>query len=70
MIGHTNGMVSHFKRLVAVELGTVECPFKHVWCLAHRLNLVIRDFQNVPNINSVFLFSDWFASKRKAVVYK
>ena len=30
---------------------------------------MIKDFQNVRNINSVFLFSDWFASKRKAVVY-
>ena len=54
MIGQANGMISHFKRLVATELGTVGCPFNHVWCLAHRLNLVIRDFQNVPNINSVF----------------
>ena len=45
-------------------------PFDHVWCLAHRLNLVVADFQNVTYINSVLHFARWFSSKRKAVVYK
>ena len=58
MIGQAKGMVPRFKRLVRQELGTVPSPIQHVWCLAHRLNLVIRDFENVQNIKSVFLFSD------------
>ena len=70
MIGQANGMFSCFKRLVQQDLGSVPCSMVHIWCLAHRLNLVIRDFQNVENINSVFLFCDWFTQKRKAVAYK
>ena len=70
MVGQINGMVSHLKRLVQHTLGEITPTFDHVWCLAHRLNLVIGDFRDVPNIKGVFLFADWFTSKRKAVVYK
>ena len=70
MLGRFNGMVSHLKRLVQQALGVVTPTFDHVWCLAHRLNLVIRDFQDVPDIKHVLLFADLFRSKRKAVVYK
>ena len=70
MIGQDNGMFSCFKRLVQQDIGPVNCDINHVWCLAHRLNLVIRDFQNVENINSVFRFCDWVTQKRKAVAYK
>ena len=70
MIGHLNWMFPNFKRLVQRELGIVPCELVHVWCLAHRLNLVIKDFQNVENVNSVFSFCDWLTQKRKAVAYK
>ena len=69
MIGADNGMVSHLNRLVKQELGADHTPFKNIWCLAHRLNLVITDFEQVPYINSVFLFANWFSTKRKAVQY-
>ena len=70
MVGSLNGMVVHIKRMVQAEVGHNNCIFQPVWCFAHRLNLVLRDFQRVPCINSVIRFIDWFTSKRKAVVYK
>ena len=41
-----------------------------IWCMSHRLNLVIRDFERVSDIKHVLKFSNWFASKRKAVAYR
>ena len=38
--------------------------------MSHRLNLVVRGFEIVDNIKHVLKFSDWFASKRKAVAYR
>ena len=67
MIGAVNGMIPNLKRLIKQEINVDHAPFKSVWCLAHRLNLVITDYMRVPYINSVFLFADWFTSKRKAV---
>ena len=70
MIGHVNELFHNFKMLVQQELGSVPCALVQVWCLAHRLNLVIKDFQNVANISSVFRFCDLFTQKRRAVAYK
>ena len=70
MIGRTNGMVSQLRRLIQSEYGSRSGNFHQIWCLCHRLNLVIRDFQNVEHIKTVFEFCDWFATKRKAVVYR
>ena len=70
MVGQYNGMFQCFKSLVQQELGSVSCSLTQVWCLAHRINLVISDFDNVDDINSVFRFCDWFSQKRKAVEYK
>ena len=70
MIGSFNGMVPQLRRMINRENSSQLSSFKSVWCLAHRLNLVITDFQRVPFINSVFLFAKVFASKRKAVQYK
>ena len=70
MIGAANGMVPNLNVLIKQEANTDQTPFKNVWCLAHRLNLVITDFERVPYNNSVFLFANWFAAKRKAVQYK
>ena len=70
MMDAANGMIPRLSLLVKQENNTDQVPFKNVWCLAHRLNLVITDFQRVPFINSVFLFASWFTTKRKAVQYK
>ena len=70
MIGRTNGMVTHLRRMVQEECGSHTGNFHQMWCLCHRLNLVIRDFQNVENIKTVFEFCDWFTAKRKAVIYR
>lgn len=70
MTGSVNGMVAHLKRMVREEAGRENCILQPLWCFAHRLNLVIRDFQHVPCINAVIRFLDWFTSKRMAVVYK
>ena len=70
MIGAVNGMIPHLSRLIRQECHVDQAPFKNIWCLAHRLNLVITDFTRVPYINSVFLFANWFTTKRKAVQYK
>ena len=58
IIGSDNGMVSCLKRLVKQEMGPNSSSFKSAWCLAHRLNLVITDFERVPFINSVFISQD------------
>ena len=70
MMGHTNGLFACFKRLFQQEIGTMTCSLVQVWCVSHRLNLVIRDFQNVDNIKSVLHFCDWLTQKRKAVAYR
>ena len=70
MIGSSNGMISHLKKLIVRDHGIEHRLFESMWCFSHRLNLVIQDFQRVPFIQSVFRFCDWFATKRKAVCYK
>ena len=44
--------------------------FHTVWCLAHRLNLVTRDFMNLKGPNIVKSFSDWIADSRRQTAYK
>ena len=70
MMGPANGMVRHLRLLIQRELGVLSTTFNHVWCLAHRLNLVVADFQKIPYINSVLIFARWFSSKRKTVAYR
>ena len=55
MVGRFNGLFQCFKTLVQQELGTVHCAISQVWCLAHRLNLVIRDFQDVKTSTMFFI---------------
>ena len=40
-----------------------------LWCIDHRLNLVARDFKDVPNINFVIAFIDWFTARDRLVSY-
>ena len=70
MIGSTNGMSAHLRRLFARKYGQQHCKMESLWCFAHRLNLVIRDFQHVDYINSVIRFCDLFTTKRRAICYK
>ena len=70
MIGTMNGMSAHLRRLIARKFGPQHCKMGSVWCFAHCLNLVIRDFQHVDYINLVIRFCDLFATKRRAVCYK
>ena len=70
MIGSTNGMSAHLRRLFARKYGQQHCKMESLWCFAHRLNLVIRDFQHVDFINSVIRFCDLFTTKRRAICYK
>ena len=70
MIGTTNGMSAHLRRLITRKYGPQHCKMESMWCFAHRLNLVIRDFQHVDYINSVIRFCDLFTAKRRAVCYK
>ena len=70
VISQTNGMSSHARRLIQSEYGTHSSNFHQIWCLCHRLHLVIRDLRNVEHIKTVFKFCDRFTSKRKAVMYR
>ena len=70
MFGSMSGMIAHLRRLIAEECGIENSILEPVWCLSHRLNLVIRDFQQVEYIKSVFQFCDWFTARRRVVSYK
>ena len=70
IIGRENGTVSNLKRLIQNETRNDDFSFPSVWCMSHRLNLVVRGFEIVDNIKHFLKFSDWFASKRKAVAYR
>ena len=40
-----------------------------LWCTDHRLNLVARDFKDVPIINFVIMFIDWVTARDRLVSY-
>ena len=40
-----------------------------VWCMAHRLNLVVQDFKEVENINFVIKFAKWITASERLVSY-
>ena len=52
----------HMNRRIGVD---VHC----LWCVDHRLNLVARDFEKVPNINFVIRFIDWITARDRLVSY-
>ena len=64
MTGRLGGMITILKQLVRQHCLTRHAPFEDfstVWCLAHRLNLVTRDFMDMKGINVVKAFCDWFS---------
>ena len=70
MVGRYNGVIPHLKKLVRDEMSDPTFNFPSIWCLSHRMNLVIRSFEEVDCIKNVIKFADWFSTKRKAVAYK
>ena len=69
MVGKRNGMVCHLTNLTKQETGHGSV-FQNIWCLSHRLNLVVRGFGDVEHIRNELKFADWFSGRRKAVAYK
>ena len=49
-------------RMIGVD---VHC----LWCIDHKLNLVARNFKDVPNINFVITFIDWITARDRLVSY-
>ena len=70
MVGKVNGMVVYQKNLIDNEVGDQHRRFYSVWCLSHRLDLVIRAFATVDHIKNDLKFLDWFSPKRKAVAHR
>ena len=40
-----------------------------MWCIAHRLNLVVQDFREVENINFVIKFAKWITAGDRLVSF-
>ena len=73
MVGKYSGMTACLKRLVQQRCATGRIPyneFHSVWCFAHLLNLVTRDFMDLKGVNIVKVFADWLSDRRRQVSYK
>ena len=73
MVGRDCGMTCMLKELIRERCTTRHVPFKDfhsVWGVAHRLNLVTRDFMGIKGINIIKGFSDWFSDRRRQTCYK
>ena len=72
MIGQYSGMANEMIQMVNEKCGTtrrIGADIHSVWCIDHRLNLVARDFDEVPNINCVITFIDWITTSQRLVSY-
>ena len=70
MIGQFSGMANEIVKTVNENYGTarrIGADVHSVWCIDHRLNLVARDFEDVPNINFVITFIDWITASDRLV---
>ena len=73
MVGRNGGMTCALKELIRQHCASSQIPFNDfhcVWCMAHRLNLVTRDFLNEKGISVVKAFCDWFSDRRRQTCYK
>ena len=73
MIRKYGGFSACLKRLVGQRCATTRIHFNgfhSVWCFAHRLNLVTRDFMDLKGVNIVKAFADWLSEGRRQVSYK
>ena len=69
MIGDENGMVALLERKIQNHCHDFSLRISNVWCLSHRLNLVVGDMKKMDHIESVFKFADWITKKRRAAAY-
>ena len=73
MNGIYNGMAACLKRLVKQQCEIRQEPVNDchdVWCFAHRLNLVSKDFLGLKGVSVVKRFADWFCDRPRQVSYK
>ena len=73
MTGRDNGMVAVLKQTIRDNLqarGINVFPVHGVWCNAHRMNLVTKDFLTLKGVDFVKTFCDWFTITRRQVNYK
>ena len=73
MVGRNCWMTYTLKELIREHCATRHVPFKcfhSVWCVAHRLNLVTRDFMGIKGINIIKAFLEWFSDRRRQTCYK
>ena len=73
MVGRNGGMTCELKELIRQHCASREILFSEIhsiWCMAHRLNLVTKDFLNIKVINVVKAFCDWFSDRRRQTRYK
>ena len=72
MIGQTHGMANELLRMANEKCGSnrrLGVDVHSLWCLDHRLNLVVQDFKEVENINFVLKFLKWFTTSDRLVSY-
>ena len=63
MIGDENGMVALLERKIQGHCRDFSLRISNVWCLSHRLNLVVGDMNKMDHVQSVFNFADWITKK-------
>ena len=72
MIGQNRGLANEMVNMANEKYGTtrrIGTDVHSVWCIDHRLNLVVKDFNEVPNINYVIVFIDWITANQRLVSY-
>ena len=72
MISQQHGMANEIVQMANSQLGTTKrigVDVHGLWCIDHRLILVARDFNKVPNVNFVILFIGWITAKDRLVSY-
>ena len=72
MIGQNSGMANEIVKLANEKLNSnrrIGVDVHCLWCMAHRLNLVVQDFKEVENINFVIKFAKWITASERLVSY-
>ena len=72
MIGQNSGMANEIVKLMNEKMNTnrrIGVDVHCLWCMAHRLNLVVQDFKEVENINFVIKFAKWITASERLVNY-
>ena len=73
MIGRISGMTTKLKLLIRQHCAARQAlfnDFNTVWCFAHRLNLVTKDFMGLKGMSIVKAFADWFSDRSRQTNYK